>query len=146
MSRGFSNTCSALLALIFIAATCEGPIHFQFGTASVGTPLYIVNNPLFIDGDPVAGRRAFIDLKCIDCHRVAEDPHLPRGPRAMAGPLLHDLDRYSPSELGKIIFSTKTGENEELYGRRMKDYTEKMHVRQLVDVVAYLRHPRQPNS
>lgn len=100
-----------------------------------------MNNPSFIDGDPIAGRRAFIDLKCIDCHRVAEDPRLPRGPAAAVGPVLAGLGNHSASEVGKRIVSTATGKDQVYLGRTHKDYTTSMTARQLVDVVAYLRHP-----
>ena len=128
---------------MLILIGCDNPIRVKFGTRTAGVPVYAMNNPSFIDGDPIAGRRAFIDLKCIDCHRVAEDPKLPRGPAAAAGPILGNLGRYSASEVGKRIVSTATGKDQPYLGRTMKDYTTSMTARQLVDVVAYLRHPRR---
>jgi len=125
---------------------CDGPIRFKFGTKTAGLPGFIVPNPSLIEGDAIAGRRAFIELQCIDCHRVAEDPHLPRGPRAAAGPVLAGLNHYPAIEVAKSIFNTRTGKDQDYLGRTMKDYTERMTARQLVDVVAYLRNPRLPQE
>lgn len=131
---------------MLVILACDNPIRVKVGTHTAGVPVYAMSNPSFIDGDPTAGRRAFIDLRCIDCHRVAEDPHLPRGPSAAAGPVLGGLHRYAAAEVGKRIVSTSTGKDKEYMGRTMRDYTTSITARQLVDVVAYLRNPRLPRS
>ena len=136
----------AALLLLVLAIACSTPVEVHFGTHRVGAPVVAISNPSFADGDPIAGRRAFIALQCIDCHRVAEDAELPRGQRAIAGPLLSDMQRYAPPEVAKRIVSRKTGADEELFDRTMKDYAQPMTARQLVDVVAYLRNPRMPAS
>lgn len=105
-----------------------------------------LNNPTFADGDPLEGRKTFIAVQCIDCHRVEEDPALPRGRRAVAGPLLGNLNRYTPPELASRIVSRDTGADEALFDRTMKDYAQPMTARQLVDIVAYLRNPKPPRS
>jgi mono/diheme cytochrome c family protein len=134
-------------AVLTLAVGCyNGVFRFKFGDHPIETPLYATLNPSLSDGDPVAGRRAFIELDCIDCHRVAEDPKLPKGPGAEYGPMLSGLHRYKAVKLADIIRNTNTGKNDEYLGRTMKDYTERMTVRQLVDVVAYLRNPRLPPS
>ena len=137
----------AAVAFIFLfACSIDGPVRVKVGSHAVGTPVYATLNPSLVDGDPVAGRRAFIDLKCIDCHTVAEDPHLPKSGRADSGPILARQDRYKAIELADIIRNTNTGKNEDYLGQVMRDYTQKMTVRQLVDVVAYLRNPKLPKS
>ena len=135
---------SALLALI--ALGCATPVPIRFGAHRSPAPVVAFSNPRFDDGDPVAGRRAFIAMQCIDCHRVAEDAELPLGRRAMAGPLLAGLGRYTAVEVANRITSSKTGADQELFDRTMKDYAQPMTARQLVDIVAYLRNPRMPRS
>jgi cytochrome c2 len=107
-----------LLALTF----CSTPVPVRFGAHQSPAPVVALSNPYLWQGDAIAGRRAFIDLQCIDCHKVAEDPKLPVGPRAVAGPLLERMDRYTHSELAHRITSRQTGASEELFSRTMKDY------------------------
>lgn len=114
----------------------------RVGAHTVGSPIVVVSNPDLTMGDQLAGRHAFVALQCVDCHRVAEDPALPRGRRAIAGPMLSDLNRFTPRTLAHRITSSSTGASESLLDRTMKDYTQPMTARQLVDVVAYLRDPR----
>src|SRR4051812_21546935 len=123
----------AAIAVSLLAIACNS-FRLGFGTRDVKVPLYVTPNPSLIEGDATAGRRAFIDLKCIDCHRVAEDPHLPMGLSALAGPMLSKMNRYSGNDLAILIRATKTGAGKEFAGKTMKDYTEPMTTRQLVDV------------
>lgn len=144
VSSSFSRV--AAFAFLLAAIACGAPVKVRFGSVELERPLYAVNNPSLDDGDSEIGRRTFIVLECTDCHRMLEDPGLPRGPRAIAGPVLSDLRRYSAKQLLDILRSSKTGAGQELYGRSMKDYTQRMTARQLVDVIAYLRDPRPPRS
>jgi mono/diheme cytochrome c family protein len=136
----------ALLSLATLLAGCSTPVPVHFGTHQLRAPVIAISNPSLSDGDPVAGRQAFIALQCVDCHRVAEDRELPLGARAIAGPMLSRMDRHSPKELATRITSRSTGASEELFDRTMRDYTNPMTARQLVDVIAYLRNPRLPAS
>jgi mono/diheme cytochrome c family protein len=133
-----------VLPIVLITVACSIPIPIRFGAHQAPAPIVAISNPSFGDGDPIAGRRAFIEMQCIDCHRVAADPRLPLGRRAIAGPVLTGLDGYSAKEVAARITSRKTGVDEELFGRTMKDYAQPMTARQLVDIVAYLRHPQIP--
>ena len=133
-----------IVSLLF--ASCSTPVPVRFGAHQSPAPVVAISNPFLMQGDAVAGRRAFIDLQCHDCHRVAEDPGLPAGRRSIAGPLLERMDRYAAHELVERITSRKTGASEELFDRTMKDYAQPITARQLVDVVAYLRNPRQPGQ
>ncbi len=134
------NRIPPLLLLMLVA--CSTPVPIRFGAHTRSAPVVAFANPGFADGDQLAGRRAFIALQCIDCHIVAEDPELPRGARAIAGPLLSGLDRYSPNELARRITSRSTGADEALLDRTMKDYAQHITARNLVDLVAYLRNPK----
>ncbi len=92
-------------------------------------------------GNAVRGRKAFIDLQCPACHRVAEDETLPVRKDAWEGPLLHDLGAESAEAVGwKIVTRTELGP-ETLYESEMVESASAMTERQLVDVVAYLRDP-----
>jgi len=133
---------SVLFLLALTACTTPVPVHF--GVHHASAPVVAVSNPSFADGDPIAGRRAFIAMQCIDCHRVAEDPELPLGRRAIAGPLLSGLGTRTPGEVANRITSSKTGADQELFERTMKDYAQPLTARQLVDIVAYLRNPKLP--
>ncbi len=136
----------AFAALTILTAACAGPVPIRFSAHAKPAPVVGISNPSFMDGDAARGRRAFIDLQCIDCHRVAEDPALPRGARAIAGPVLENMKRYSAGEVAARITSRRTGENEDLLDRHMKDYAQPMTSQQLVDVVAYLRTITPPKG
>ena len=128
--------------VLLLLTSCSTPLPVRFGAHGRSAPVIAFSNPDFADGDQLAGRRAFIALQCNDCHRVAEDPELPRGARAIAGPILAGLNHYTPRELAGKITSRSTGAGEELFDRTMKDYAQPITARNLVDVVAYLRNPR----
>jgi hypothetical protein len=146
-NRGDSMRALNRISLLLLAlAACATPVPIRFGAHGHRAPVVAVNNPDFADGDPIAGRHAFIDMQCIDCHRVAEDPRLPRGARAVAGPQLGHLSRYTPKGLAQRITSSSTGAGEALLDRGMKDYAQPITARKLVDVVAYLRNPRLPGD
>jgi hypothetical protein len=131
-----------LIVASLVFAACSTPVGIRFGTHRVAAPVVAISNPEFADGDAEAGRRLFVDLGCVDCHRVAGDPTLTAGRRSIAGPLLAGLSAMPPNAVANRITSRSTGANEELFGRTMKDYAQPMTARQLVDVVAYLRTPR----
>lgn len=98
-------------------------------------------------GDPVAGRAAFVALGCTSCHGVEGDgglrapasanpgPTLGRPPLRHAGVVASAI--VSPSH--QVRPSVAAGLEGEL--SPMGDYSEILTVRQLVDVVAYLLAP-----
>ena len=132
-----------LAPFVLLLAACGGLIKVSVGPKyAISRPIYFKDNPNLSDGDKKAGRRAFIDARCTDCHRVAEDPSLPLGPRAAAERPLTRLDRYAPRELYDLIIDRTTGKGVALYNREMGEYVERLSARQLVDIVAYLRDPR----
>jgi len=138
---------SVTILLVSVAAlACTAHIPVRFGAHQHRAPVVAFANPDFADGDAAAGRRLFIDTQCIDCHRVAEDPNLPRGARAIAGPLLAGLDHYAPKDLAVRITSRTTGADEALFDKTMKDYAQPLNAHQLVDLVAYLRNPKPPRT
>lgn len=111
---------------------------------------YEAVNVVLPQGDPQAGRRAFIDLKCAVCHRVAGESGFPAPLSESRGP---DLDRAvarrPASEVAAAIIvpshsmSVKTSEQVRKRLQRillspMPDYSRAMNVRQLADLLAYL--------
>ena len=134
------------LLLVAVVFACSTPVPVRFGAHQSPAPVVAISNPYLAEGDAIAGRRAFIDLQCIDCHRVAVDPTLPMGARAIAGPQLQDLDRYSRKELAGRITGRQTGASEELFSQTMNDYAQPITARQLVDLVAYLRNTNVPRG
>lgn len=133
-----------ILPLVVALTYCSTPVPVHFGVHRHSVPEVAIPDPAFAGGDPAAGRRAFIALDCIGCHRVAEDAELPTGRRATAGPLLRGLSRYAPNQLAQRITSHNAGSKEGLSGPTMKDHAQPMTERQLVDIVAYLRNPSMP--
>ncbi|MGE3958429.1 MAG: c-type cytochrome [Vicinamibacterales bacterium] len=105
-------------------------------------------------GDAGAGRQAFLDLKCNVCHRVVDDAGLPAPFSDSAGP---DLDLRRPhrslSEIATAIVapshSLSMRTSSEVRNRLatlspMGDVTQAMTVRQLADLVEYLRTTPTP--
>ena len=88
-------------------------------------PDYAVTTMALPAGDPEPGRHAFLELGCASCHRVAWDETMPElvatsiiAPSHFVSPRIEPVEgRLSP----------------------MADFSETMTVRQLIDVVAYLR-------
>lgn len=101
-------------------------------------------------GDPQAGRRAFIDLKCTVCHHVAGESGLPAPLSESRGPDLGRAVALRPaSEVAAAIIvpshsmSVKTSEEVRKRLQRMllspmPDYSRVLTVRQLADLIAYL--------
>jgi mono/diheme cytochrome c family protein len=101
-------------------------------------------------GDPRSGRQAFLDLKCVVCHRVTREPEFPAPVSDSRGPDLDQgLRRRPSSELAAAIvlpshaMSLKT--SDEIKNRvegglsPMPDFSRIMTVRQLADLLAYLQ-------
>ena len=128
------------VAAVFLAF-CSSPVPIHVGPQYVAPQIITISNPDYGGGDPIAGRSAFIQMQCIDCHQVAADPGLPRGRRAIAGPQLSGLRSKTPDDVGGRIRDRSTGSDEELFDRTMKDYAQPLTTQQLVDIVAYLRKP-----
>jgi len=101
-------------------------------------------------GNAQAGRQAFLDLKCTTCHRIRAEEGFPAPFSDSLGP---DLDarppHRTPSDLATAIVApshaVSTGIDAALKTRLegvlspMGDFNQAMTVRQLSDMVAYLR-------
>jgi mono/diheme cytochrome c family protein len=116
----------------------------------VGTPNGLAKDSQFLtlpSGNPVEGRQAFQELKCNSCHRILSDIEM-AGPIAKAG--APDLglkqSRYRPSYLAdSIVFPnhvvlTREGRSDHFAkSSRMGDFSDTLTVKQLADIVAYLK-------
>ncbi len=96
-------------------------------------------------GDPQAGRATFHALRCAACHAVAEDESSPPKIDAPA-PVLGRLQaRLGPGRLATAIvapsheISPEARPAMEGDASPMKEYSDVLTVRQLVDLVAYVR-------
>jgi mono/diheme cytochrome c family protein len=96
-------------------------------------------------GDAIAGRKVFYELKCNTCHAVAGE-RIDVGVTVMAGPSLGSAHAaQSASEIAASIaapshgMSQIEGPRQKPGGPAMGDYSRVLTVRQLVDLVAYIR-------
>ena len=105
---------------------------------------------VFPSGDRDDGRQAFLDLKCTVCHHVASEPDFPEPFTANPGPVLDQIlatrpTRYlaeaiiSPSHSMSINTSDEVKVQMDGVLSPMADYSRAMSVRQMIDLLAYLR-------
>jgi len=98
------------------------------------------------EGHPEAGREVFLELGCASCHAVGWETEFPAPHSAKPGP---ELDRSLTMQTSGGIATSiivpshyvpadirRTAEGKV---SPMADFTETMTVRELIDVVAYLR-------
>lgn len=103
---------------------------------------------LFIPyGDPVAGEKAFTELKCTSCHWVQNKANLNPPVAEKIGPVLGKKQAgYAAGWIANSIISPShtiavdsNGESDGSELSRMGDFTETMTVRQMIDIVAYIK-------
>jgi mono/diheme cytochrome c family protein len=95
-------------------------------------------------GDPAAGRRAYLALKCNTCHTVSGEPIGTRPPRLPGPQLGKSVALESPQQIADSIAAPGHAASQKSRpwhrsGLKMGDYTNIMTVRQFMDLVAYLR-------
>ncbi len=98
-------------------------------------------------GNPEAGRQAFKDLQCLACHAVEKDAEFSTPSMVPPGPVLGvKQGNYATGWIANSIVSPShtialdsNGEVEGTQLSRMGDFTGRMTVRQLIDLVAYLK-------
>ncbi len=105
-------------------------------------------NGFFIpEGDAVKGRAAFERLKCATCHRVEKDAAFTPPVASKPAPKLGAKQaHYSRGWIANSIVSPShtivwdsDGKAEDSELSRMGDFTETMTVRELIDLVAYIK-------
>lgn len=107
-------------------------------------------NVILPTGKIEAGRQAFLDLKCVVCHRVRGETSFPAPLSDTPGPQLdRTLGLRPASEVANAIIvpshsmSVRTSDDvkkrlESMLLSPMGDFTRSMTIRQLADLVAYL--------
>lgn len=132
--------CSRLLVLTLASVLplgCAVPeTGVKYETATLILP----------EGDPESGREAFMTLGCGSCHAVAWETELPAPVADPPGPELGlEQAQQSAGLLATSIIAPSHFVPADLIADRedrlspMGDFNETMTVRQLIDVVAYLR-------
>jgi L-cysteine S-thiosulfotransferase len=99
------------------------------------------------DGDPSAGQLAFNRMKCSSCHWVQNELSLTDPVAEKVGPILGSKQsQYAPGWIANSIVSpshtiAEGSDGESFDGElsRMGDFTQTMTVRELIDIVAYIR-------
>jgi len=98
-------------------------------------------------GDPAKGREAFVALECFACHKVKGEDFPATSKRAQEpGPELSGMGDHHPAEYfaesivnpNRVIVQG-TGYTGQDGLSKMPDYSDVMTVRQLVDLVAYVK-------
>ncbi len=97
-------------------------------------------------GDAQAGREAYVALSCTSCHAVQGDAELSKPVASIPVPVLGpEHARMSPGKLASAIVSPSHVVSKEVAAKTegklspMGDFSEAMTVRQLVDLVAFIR-------
>ena len=132
-------TLMAPLTLLALLSTACGP-----DARPPDNPGYEVAVLMLPEGDAGAGREAFLRLGCVACHAVAWDDDLPAPTSPNPGPELgvHPVQPgpggvaasiTAPSHKVPPMYQTANG------GSPMPDYTQLLTVRQLADLITYLR-------
>ena len=137
-----------VLALAIVACAAV------LAAAQTRYPYDVVSTVVLPKGDVKAGRQAFQDLKCHACHRVSAEPTLAAPIAELRGPDLNALlQLQETSDIAAAIIapshslSIRTSEAvkaqlSKLGGSPMGDFSRAMTVRQLADLLAYLRTVR----
>lgn len=96
-------------------------------------------------GDPAKGRQVFVDLECFSCHQIKGEA-LPPGKKGDVGPELTGMgDRHPTDYLVESIINPNAVivEGPGFTGpdglSKMPDYNDSLTVKQLIDLVAYLK-------
>ena len=129
------------VVLTYSASDAKPEDSTAFEKGVEGTEIVLVVMP---KGDAVKGRKSFLRMSCNSCHRVLNDRAMP-APIEKSGPDLAYKQTNSSSgyEITSILSPSHivAFENRINYQRTssMPDLTESMTVRELIDILAYLR-------
>ncbi len=136
---------AAIMAIFFFAA-------FVYANHDEG--MHPANGFFLPDGNPEAGKKAFTRLKCTSCHWVQNEVDLSQPVTQKIGPMLGGKQaKYSAGWIANSLISPShaivwdsdgQAENSEL--SRMGDFTETMTVREMIDIVAYIRSLGKPSD
>jgi hypothetical protein len=111
-------------------------------------PTYEPRRHFLSEGSSIQGRKEFIALGCNSCHSVSGDRLQVREPVGHGPELGTKQIEESMDELANAILlpshtiSAKPGPWQEDPASTMTDYSRIMTVRQLMDIIAYIKSPR----
>jgi mono/diheme cytochrome c family protein len=140
------------MKLLLIAAACAA-VASSAAAQTVTDPYEIVTVALPA-GNAAAGRKAFADLRCHVCHQVAGETSFPPPIAEARGPDLGATVKTRPAgEVASAIVapshSVSVRTSEALKQRLaresvspMGDFSSELTIRQLADLMAYLRAAR----
>lgn len=124
-----------ILALPFVAVSDDVPARV--------TPTQVtteIARAAVRGGEATAGRDAFVDLRCSRCHRVQGDEKIRRDDCIPVGPELNfagaDPQRVAASIVARSPLGDAWAKADET---GMSESSSRMTVRQLADIVEYLR-------
>jgi len=136
-----TSTISLALLVILMVSTVTLAAHIT--AEDVG---FEVGTLAFPMGDPEAGRFVFSQFRCHSCHRVSEDREWATPIAALPGPELGVFQaNQNACTLASSLISPSHIISEEIAAQSegqlspMGGLTEIMTVRQLIDLVAYLK-------
>ena len=131
-----------MICTLFLVLGCSSSGSKDVSTTPQADPrLRAHAGPRFVTGDPARGRQSFIDLHCNTCHAVAGDD-MPRPANARKGLLLHDLDQLTAESVALKIVERSSVDPNAPRETEMAGFTDSMTLRQLADIVAFLRQAR----
>lgn len=122
-------------ALLLVAVGACGPAEEPIGATD--------DDFILPMGDVEDGRQAFMDLKCWGCHPVRGEEEMPETIAGLEGPELGPYQAaQSRAEIADSIISPShvvPPEYRQGPLSQMGDFTEATSVRQLIDLIAYVR-------
>ena len=139
----------ALIAIVLLIS----PVAAGAQSRTQNAPYDVIDTVVLPKGDARAGRQAFQDLKCHLCHGVAGEREF-KPLAELQGPMLNaTLQLQSASDIAAAIISpshslsVRTSEAVKAQMWRqgqspMGDFSRALTVRQLADLLAYLRSLR----
>ncbi|HXI02962.1 MAG TPA: c-type cytochrome [Candidatus Saccharimonadales bacterium] len=116
----------AVLALLGACAQISNPPG-ENGTAMLYWP----------DGNAAAGKQAFVDLKCYQCHRVESVPDLAALNHEPLGPAL-DSVTAKRERMDILVQIVAPGTAPDIQESHMGNFDDVMTVSQLTDLVAFV--------
>lgn len=125
-------------ALVFLSLS--GPVFAQEQESDTVVELLTLPR-----GDAERGRQAFVELKCHTCHQVSGDIDMPQPVAAKRAPALGvKQSRYKSGFVAEsVVFPAHAmapgGKDPATASSRMGDFSDIMTVRQLTDLIAYLK-------
>lgn len=139
-----------IFILVFFLSICQFSVSYADRDAGL-TP---ADGFFLPEGNAKAGQSAFARLKCSACHWVQNETELEVPVAEKAGPILGAKQaNYAPGWIANSIVSPShtiaidsRGESDGSELSRMGDFRDTMTVRELIDLVSYIRSLSQQET